>query len=435
MDETIRSIPGTTGDQESRDAAKDGGFAWSRMRAAQFGPVCRTAFKGKNAVLLTGEEGLRAFYDTRFVKRGGIKGPAELAFLSDGLTPVVPVLDDKDHVRRKGALLQAVTPKALGRYVPVLDAIVGRHVTRWQQAIEVDLIPALQALTFEALSTVILGVSGNTQQGADYAGAMQGFFGIEPASQIPARDRLLAWYRERLKLARTQTGADAESNMIGILAHQTDLSDAEIVAETQHLFIGSGGVWAATCTALVALSEHSAVIDRMRSEIIGFDAPPSLQQLDDAVWLQLVVEEALRTTPLINIQIARAAQPFDVAGYRIEQGELLIAGLYATNHDKAIYPVPDMFDPGRAERNAKAGDEAACPFSKSAPFGFVPMGGGDRRTGHRCLGEQLVYVTMKLILQHAARGHAWFLCDPEAVRSMPAAYMAPKVCARFVKHT
>jgi hypothetical protein len=80
----LSKIPGLTGIDESQAALEGGGYAWSRQRAMQFGKVCRTTYGGEDAVLLTGESGIRAFYNSDYVSREQAKTEADLAFLSDG---------------------------------------------------------------------------------------------------------------------------------------------------------------------------------------------------------------------------------------------------------------------------------------------------------------------------------------------------------------
>ncbi len=423
----LQSIPGKSGPEEAGAAQQGGGFGWSRQRAAEFGPVCRTTFRGEDAVLLTGETGMRAFYDTALVARAAAKTPADVAFVSDGVTPVVPVLDGEVHVERKSSLLTVVTKDALDRYAPILEAVIARHLAQWEVAGSFDAKAALKALAFEALSTVILGAPGDAAMAADYASATAGAFGAPAQDHLPARDRLLARYRQALAAQRRRSADDASSSMVGILAHSTQLGDEQIVAEVQHIFIGSGGMWVGSCCALALLAEHPDVLARVRQEVRGLSAPSSLAQLEGLGYLQRVIEEVLRKTPIINTQIGRAARSFEIDGHRVHEGTLLVAGLYATNHDGVVYPAPDVFDPDRLERSKPTVDAPACPFSTVTPFTFVPFGGGDRSTGHRCLGENLVYLALKLVLAKLAQRYAWALAEPELVGKMPAAYMAPDV--------
>lgn len=425
-DEQFAELPGVTGEEESQASIAGGGFAWSRERAARYGAVCRSTFRGQDVVLLTGEEGIRAFYNPMFVERGETKSAADLAFLSDGRTKVVPTLDDEAFGARKTALLHAVTPQALARYTPIVDRVLRDELRGWAGR-EFDLRAELKRISFLALSTVITGAPGTPAQAADYAEASLGFNGIEPESHLAARDRLIAWYHEVVSAMRGKSADEASSCMIGILAHETALSDDEICAEVQHLFIGSGGVPLAGCSALAFLADHPAIAERVRSEVSSLPVEPSHADLVSASFLRTFSEEVLRWAPIINAQIGRARRSFVVDGRTIPEGTLVLGGFYATNHDGKLYPEPDRFDP---ERPAAGADGAVCPFSKSAPFTYLPFGGGDRRSGHRCLGEELVYLTLELLLARTLPAFTLTLVDPDAIRRLPAAHLAPEVRVR-----
>ena len=426
----LDKIPGRTGPEEERAATLNGGFAWSLERATEYGDVCRTTYRGQDAVLLTGEAGLRAFYDTQRVVRRGTKSESDVAFLSDGSTTVVPVMDGAEHIARKVALLATMTPSALNHYRAILADTVDRYVAKWTQMRAFDAKSELQQFSFEALSTVITGSAGEVGLAADFGEATLGLLGDEPAKRLPARDRLLAWYRRALEEQRSKPTKDAQLNVIGILAHHTNLSDMDIVAEVQHIFIASGGVWAAACTALALLATHPEAMNRARVAAQALSPALTLRELDTCTPLQLLVEEVARWTPFTNSQVGKAEQTFEVNGYTIPAGTLLIAGLFATNHSPALYPSPLAFDPQRAERESSAG-VAACPYSVSRPYGYAPFGGGDRTNGHRCLGEPLLYMAVKLFLARILRAHTWELASPETVTKAPAPYLAERVELRF----
>lgn len=133
--------------------------------------------------------------------------------------------------------------------------------------------------------------------------------------------------------------------------------------------------------------------------------------------------------PIVNAQTGRAKTGFEVGGYHIPEGMLLVAAYHATNRSPDLYPEPDAFDSTRAE--AAAHGKPLCPFSKAAPFSYVPFGPGDRRTGHRCLAEELVYAALGLLVARTVRSYSWSLVEPDKVRPLPAAHLASEVIATF----
>lgn len=430
-----QSIPGKAGPEEQAAWMQGGGFGHSRKLAMQHGEVCKTTYQNEEAIFLSGEAGMKAFYNNDWVARKPAKTPESLAFLSDGKSKVVPALDGEEHRERKATLAKLIQPEAFKAYLPVFDQVFTAFANKWATAGELDLKAEAPVMVFQALSLVITGTPATPERGRAYNECMAGFRGIEPESKLPFRDQLLQWYAETLAAVRKKKPAEAASSMIGILAHQTKLSDAEIVAEIQHLFIGSAGVWVVGVNSLARLSEYPEVLSAVRGELKGFSQPPTLAEMEKASYLQSFIEEVVRSSPIINAQVGRAVKDFEVKGYKVPKGMLLVGGYYATNHLPQLFPNPDAFNPKRCQEWAReAGKEKeGCPFSKTRPYAYVPFGGGDRLQGHRCLGEQLLYMAVKLLLARCLSGYRCTVTNADEVKLAPSPYLAPTLRMRLEK--
>lgn len=87
------------------------------------------------------------------------------------------------------------------------------------------------------------------------------------------------------------------------------------------------------------------------------------------------VDEVRRWYPFFPAIAARTRTDFRWKGYYFPQGQRVLLDLYGTNHDERGWNEPWAFRPQRfLERTPGA-------------FDFVPQGGGDATTGHRCPGE------------------------------------------------
>jgi cytochrome P450 len=73
----------------------------------------------------------------------------------------------------------------------------------------------------------------------------------------------------------------------------------------------------------------------------------------------------------------RALHAFDWHGLHVDKGTWVLFDLYGTNHHPALWGDPEVFRPERFERRESSG------------FGYVPHGGGDPYSGHRCPGESV----------------------------------------------
>ena len=95
------------------------------------------------------------------------------------------------------------------------------------------------------------------------------------------------------------------------------------------------------------------------------------------------VQEVRRFYPFFPLTAARVRKYFEWQGHAFPQGRRVLLDLYGTNHDRRIWKEPERFEPERfLEHNV-------------SPFDFIPQGGGDVRSGHRCPGEDVAVNLMQ----------------------------------------
>ena len=82
--------------------------------------------------------------------------------------------------------------------------------------------------------------------------------------------------------------------------------------------------------------------------------------------------------------------PFEWHGFRVPAGRRILLDVHGTNHGEA-WSDPWAFEPERFLDT----DPMECPA-------FVPQGGGDVRTGHRCPGEGVAVGLMVTTLRALA---------------------------------
>lgn len=95
------------------------------------------------------------------------------------------------------------------------------------------------------------------------------------------------------------------------------------------------------------------------------------------------VHEVRRYYPFFPAVAARVRQDFAWQGYRFPAGTRVLLDLYGTNHDPRTWDAPEAFAPDRF-----------LGWDGSA-FNFIPQGGGDHLTNHRCAGEWIAIALMK----------------------------------------
>jgi fatty-acid peroxygenase len=96
--------------------------------------------------------------------------------------------------------------------------------------------------------------------------------------------------------------------------------------------------------------------------------------------------EVRRTCPFVPALAGRITRETELDGVSLHEGDRLVLDVPGTNQD------PGWWDDAHRFRPERFADVMPDPFA------FVPQGGGDTRTGHRCPGEPL---TVRMLAQTA----------------------------------
>lgn len=78
-------------------------------------------------------------------------------------------------------------------------------------------------------------------------------------------------------------------------------------------------------------------------------------------------------------------------GHPLGKDDWLLLDLYGTTHDARLFPQPAVFNPKR-ESSWRNGD-----------FRFIPQGGGQPETSHRCPGEKMTVAILQETLKLVCR--------------------------------
>lgn len=110
-------------------------------------------------------------------------------------------------------------------------------------------------------------------------------------------------------------------------------------------------------------------------------------------------QEVRRTAPFVPMLPGRARVEIDVDGIRVPAGGRLVLDLLGTDTDARSWERAESFDP---ERFVGVDDYEALAA-------FIPHGGGDVPTGHRCPGEKLAIAGLSAAI--AALSHPGLRID------------------------
>jgi cytochrome P450 family 110 len=200
-----------------------------------------------------------------------------------------------------------------------------------------------------------------------------------------------AIYRE---IRRRRAAADIaeREDILSLLLQARDddgaaLSDREVRDElvvmlmAGHETTGTALAWA--FERILSLAPIEQRIREEFDEVVG-SGEFAAWHLPKLEYLDAVVKESLRVRPIMPAGGGRlVCRPFEIGGYTIDPGAILVNAMYLLHHRSDLYPEPGIFRPERF-----LGRRAIDPYE------WTPFGGGMRR----CLGYSFALFEMKTVL-------------------------------------
>ena len=172
--------------------------------------------------------------------------------------------------------------------------------------------------------------------------------------------------------------------------------------------------------ALWLVAKYPDVQMRLHEEaaaVLG-DRVPTADDYACLPYATQVFSETMRLYPPVWVTARTCVEPYEIAGYAIPRGAVLIASQFVVHRDPRFYDDPLRFDPERFAVDKREG-------AKSRPrFAFFPFAAGSRQ----CIGEGLAWMEGALSL--AAITRDWRLCLPAGasghIAVNPAISLRPK---------
>lgn len=139
---------------------------------------------------------------------------------------------------------------------------------------------------------------------------------------------------------------------------------------------------------LYELALNMEVQNTLREEIhknINEEGFLSYETLMELEYLDLVLKEALRKYPLVQIlfRLVEKDYTFEETGLKLEKGTNVVVPMLALHYDPKYYPNPDKFDPDRFRGKMK-----------HLQYVYLPFGEGPRK----CIGYRFAVMSLKIAL-------------------------------------
>jgi fatty-acid peroxygenase len=320
-------------------------------------------------IFMRGPDCARLFYDESLFQREHA-APARMTRTLTG-SGGVQGLDDTDHRDRKRMFMSAFNADSVNRLNNIIKAEWLSSAERWSRKASVSLKTESEQTIFRGVAAwsgikvkedEVERLTALTVELFESPGKIAwGYF-----KGIVARHRLERWLASLIKKVRESSSPKPPTDALHQVALHRDRNGQwlpEKVAAVELLNVIRPTVAVARYVVFAALALNCY--------------SQKLKSLSDPEYLRAFVQEVRRTTPFFPFAVARVRRTFCWNGYQFPKGTRTILDLYGTNHYESVWDNPYKFRPER--------------FLEKRPdrFEFIPHGGGDYLTGHRCAGEAI----------------------------------------------
>jgi len=322
----------------------------------------------------------------------------------------VLVLDGARHRRERRLLMPPFHGERMHLYGLMMRGITDRVIDRWPLGQPFPVHREMQTITLDVILRAVFGLDEGAQLARVrdtllralklFDGAAAAFLAI-PALQMELGG-LTPWGRFvrhrrdvdgvlRAEIARRRAdGTAGRTDVLSLLVEARDehgepMTDQELLDE-MFTILGAGHETTAISMswALHHVLGRPDVLERIEAEhqSVAGEGPVEPDHLGKLEYLDAVIKESARLTPVATQVLRRLKVPMRIGGWDLPAGINVSAAIYATHHRVDLWPEPERFDPDR------------FVGTRPSPYSFFPFGGGERR----CLGAAFASYEMKVVL-------------------------------------
>lgn len=361
---------------QSIQLIKEGYNFIANRRQAMDSNVFESRLLGQKAYCLAGSAAAQLFYDQSKFKRAGVAPlPIKKTLFGAG---GVQGLDGEAHKHRKALFMSLWSKDSLLELRQLTQKYYLEAIKKWEQSDSVLLYDEVQRVLTQVICEWV-GVPLKDQEVDQRTAQLSemyekaGYVGLSHFKGWLARSRAESWISELVdEIRHGQLQVDEQRPLFKFCQHR-DLNheylDTDTVAvEVLNLLrpTVANSVWVAF--AALAVHDYPEKADAVRQG--------GRQEMEH------FCQEVRRFYPFFPFAVAEVRHNFEWNDCLFEEGTLTLLDLYGTNHHPDEWEDPDTFNPERFLNTPKT------------PFNFLPQGGGDYASGHRCAGE---WITLAIL--------------------------------------
>ncbi|MCM2369251.1 cytochrome P450 [Aporhodopirellula aestuarii] len=361
------------GRAESTLAFLKHGYDFIRHEADRLGvDVFQTRLKLRQTICLRGPGAAELFYDNDRIQRRGAC-PMRIVKTLFGVGGV-QTLDDEAHLDRKAMLMSLFTDARIGELIEHVRCELKDAADRWESEPQIVVLPAMQRVMCRAAcqwASVPLEEGDADQVAKELAAIIDGCGGIGPryVRARLARRRSNRWAEKWIGRVRRGEYLPSEYSALMVIATHRGI-DGELLpcrhAAVELLNVLRPSVAIARWVMFAVLAMHAFP-----------EAAEAVKRSVDGAEADHFGEEVRRYYPFFPAVVGKTRREFTWDGLEFPAKTRVLLDLWGRNRDPRFWGQPGQFNPSRFHR----------PVDRK--FLFIPQGGGDFHTGHRCAGEVL----------------------------------------------
>jgi len=387
--------------------------------AQQFGDLVHFKAFGSHVYQINHPSLIEDFFLKNASKhRRGIVMQRAKTILGEGLL----TSEEPLHMRQR----RLVQPAFLRQRIDAYGEVIGHNASvlssKWQSGTVIDLHIEMLELALRIVGKCLFDLDVQSRaEVMKVSAAVDAFMGFIPLAllpfstfvqrlPIPAMKRIRSGKAELDQMIYTiiderRRSPGDRGDLLSMLLEATDvdadgtgMSDQQVHDECLTIMLAGHETTAnALSFALWLLAQHQDIQQTLHEEassVLG-DRMATAADYPNLPYATAIFSETLRLYPPVWVAARTCEIPYEIEGYTIPRGAVLLAPQFVVHRDPRFYPNPLQFDPERfSPRNRE--------LNKSRPrFAFYPFGAGSRQ----CIGEGLAWMEGVLSLATIARDY------------------------------
>jgi cytochrome P450 family 135 len=307
----------------------------------------------------------------------------------------VMLLEEPQHMTRRKLMLPQFHGRRMESYGGMMAEVARRAVAEWPVGRPFELWPRMQAITLEAIMSVVFGGvrTDSTRRLGELLGELTDRMNtprrltllalLGPRSMVhdpefrAAMDLVEAVALEEVRKRRAEGERSEREDILSMLAYATYEDGSPMTAQDLRDELITLLLDGPTSTSLAWVFErllrHPDKLGRVREEV---------RRGEDDAYLDAVVKETLRLCPPVPIVVRRLLEPMELGSYAIPAGAMVAPCIHLVHRREEVYPYPRRFMPERFIEQP------------AGTYTWIPFGGGVRR----CLAASFALLEMKRVV-------------------------------------